>query len=52
MLFRSAHENLPEGLPWDGVPVFVGQIYINLDATSSGLYYATGHDSVSDWKQA
>lgn len=45
-------DNLPEGLPWDGVPVFVGQLYINLDATSSGLYYSTGHDSVSDWKQA
>lgn len=45
-------DNLQEGLPWDGVPVFVGQLYINLDATGSGLYYATGHDSVSDWKQA
>ena len=45
-------ENLHEGLPWDGVPVFIGQLYINLDATSGGLYYAVGHDSVSDWKQA
>lgn len=45
-------DNLPEGLPWDGVPVFIGQLYINLDATSGGLYYAVGHDSVSDWKQA
>ena len=45
-------DNLPAGLPWDGIPVFVGQIYINLDATSGGLYYATGHDAVSDWKQA
>ena len=45
-------DNLPNGLPWDGVPVFIGQIYINLDASSSGLYYAIGHDSVSDWKQA
>ena len=45
-------DNLPEGLPWDGVPVFIGQLYINLDATSGGLYYATGHDSVADWKQA
>ncbi len=45
-------ENLPEGLPWDGVPVFIGQLYINLDATSGGLYYAAGHDSVADWKQA
>ena len=45
-------DNLPNGLPWDGVPVFIGQIYINLDASSSGLYYATGHDSVADWKQA
>ena len=45
-------DNLPKGLPWDGVPVFIGQQYINLDATSAGLYYAKGHDSVSDWKQA
>lgn len=45
-------DNLPDGLPWDGVPVFIGQLYINLDATSGGLYYATGHDSVADWKQA
>ena len=44
--------NLPAGLPWDGVPVFIGQQYINLDATSAGLYYAKGHDSVGDWKQA
>ena len=45
-------DNLPAGLPWDGVPVFIGQEYINLDATSAGLYYAKGHDSVSDWRQA
>ena len=45
-------ENLPAGLPWDGVPVFIGQLYINLDAASGGLYYAVGHDSVSDWEQA
>lgn len=44
--------NLPEGLPWDGVPVFAGQLYINLDAASGGLYYATGANAVSDWKQA
>ena len=45
-------DNLPEGLPWDGVPAFIGQFYINLDASSGGLYYAKGHDAVSDWKQA
>ena len=45
-------ENIPDGLPWDGVPGFIGQFYINLDAASGGLYYAKGHDSVSDWKQA
>lgn len=44
--------NLPDGLPWDGVPAFVGQNYINLDAASGGLYYAAGVDSVADWKQA
>lgn len=45
-------ENLPEGLPWDGVPAFAGQQYVNLDAASGGLYYAAGVDSVADWKQA
>lgn len=45
-------DNIPAGLPWDGVPVFIGQLYINLDATSGGLYYAVGHDSVSNWRQA
>nr|DAG63313.1 MAG TPA: hypothetical protein [Caudoviricetes sp.] len=44
--------NLPDGLPWDGVPAFAGQQYINLDAESDGLYYAAGVDSVADWKQA
>ena len=48
----SIPDNLPAGLPWDGVPLFIGQLYINLDATSGGLYYAAGHDSVADWKQA
>lgn len=45
-------DNLPAGLPWDGVPAFVGQQYINLDAPSGGLYYATGNEKASDWKQA
>lgn len=44
--------NLPDGLPWDGVPAFAGQQYINLDAASGGLYYAAGVNSVADWKQA
>lgn len=45
-------ENLPDGLPWDGVPAFVGQLYVNLDAASGGLYYAAGNENVRDWKQA
>lgn len=45
-------DNLPDGLPWDGVPAFAGQQYINLDAASGGLYYAVGNEYVSDWKQA
>lgn len=44
--------NLPDRLPWDGLPAFAGQQYINLDAASGGLYYAAGVDSVADWKQA
>lgn len=45
-------DNLPAGLPWDGIPAFVGQQYVNLDAPSGGFYYATGIEKVSDWKQA
>ena len=44
--------NLPEGLPWDGCPMFKGQTYINLDAASGGLYYAVSVDSVNGWRQA
>lgn len=44
--------NLPEGLPWDGCPMFRGQTYINLDAASGGLYYAVSVDSVNGWRQA
>lgn len=45
-------DNLPDGLPWDGVPAFAGQQYVNLDAASGGLYYAADVNSVADWKQA
>lgn len=45
-------ENLPDGLPWDGGPAFVGQLYVNLDASSGGLYYAVSAESVNGWKQA
>lgn len=44
--------NLPEGLPWDGCPMFKGQMYINLDAASGGLYYAVSVYSVNGWRQA
>ena len=44
--------NWPAGLPWDGVPYFVGQIYINLDAASAGIYYAINNTAVSGWKNA
>ena len=39
--------NLPEGLPWDGVPVFIGQQYV--DTTNSKVYVAKGFENVSDW---
>ena len=35
-----------------GIPAFVGQMYINEDAASAGLYYAKGTSAVSDWKNA
>ena len=44
--------NLPEGLPWDGIPFFKGELYVNLDAASGGLYYAKGAGAVADWINA
>lgn len=44
--------NLPEGLPWDGIPFFKGELYANLDAASGGLYYAKGASAVADWINA
>ena len=35
-----------------GIPFFIGQQYIDTTASSSGLWYAAGTDSVSDWKKA
>lgn len=44
--------NLPDDIPWDGYPFYVGQQYINVSATSSGMYYAINNTAVSGWKQA
>lgn len=41
--------NLPDNLPWDGIPAFIGQEYINIDITSGGKYYSKGTTAVSDW---
>ena len=35
---------------WTGVPTFIGQHYINVDASEGGEYYARGTSSVSDWR--
>ena len=35
-----------------GIPAFIGQLYINTSVTSGGLYYAKGVDAVSDWCNA
>lgn len=40
-------EAIPADLPWDGVPAFVGQEY--LDTTNKKFYKAFGVSSVSDW---
>ncbi|MCR5842108.1 MAG: hypothetical protein K6G86_08550 [Bacteroidales bacterium] len=39
--------NIDDDLPWDGIPVFVGQQY--MDTTNSKLYVAFGVSSVSNW---
>jgi len=48
----TAPENWPAGLHWDGIPWFAGQVYINLDAGSAGVYYAINNTAVSGWKNA
>lgn len=42
-------DNLPAGLPWDGAPAFIGQIYIDLTANAVKVYIAKGFGAVSDW---
>lgn len=44
--------NWPADLPWDGIPYFIGELYINLDAASAGVYYAINNTAVSGWKNA
>ena len=41
--------NWPSSIPWDGVPVFIGQIYLNITATSGGAYHAVGNESIANW---
>lgn len=48
----TAPDNWPADLPWDGIPVFIGQQYIDLDAAEGGLYYAVGFTAVANWKKA
>lgn len=48
----TAPVNWPSDLPWDGVPVFIGQLYIDLDAADGGLYYAKGEGAVANWVKA
>jgi len=35
-----------------GIPAFVGQIYIDTSVASKGLYYAVNTTAVSDWRNA
>lgn len=37
---------------WNGIPCFEGQLYINISASSGGLYYAVNTTAVGGWKQA
>jgi hypothetical protein len=44
--------NWPADLPWDGIPYFKGELYVNVDAASGGLYYAKAATAVGDWINA
>ena len=41
--------NWPPELPWDGIPVFKGEFYIDVTAASGGFRYAKDNTAVSDW---
>lgn len=40
---------LPENLPWDGVPPYVGHVYIDLTTNAVGIYMAKGIAAISDY---
>ena len=44
--------NIEESLPWTGIPIFIGQLYIDISVNSGGLYYAKGQTSINDWVNA
>lgn len=50
--------NLPKHLPWSGTPEHISQRYVDVDATSGGLYYAKptlntfGYITAYTWAQA
>ena len=41
--------NLADDLPWDGIPAFLGQLYIDVTAATRGLWHAKDSTAVSDW---
>lgn len=41
--------NLSQELPWDGIPAFLGQLYIDVTAATRGLWHAKDTAAVSDW---
>lgn len=51
-----AEATIPEGWDnetmgeWTGVPMFIGQLYINTAVNTGGFYYAKGDGAISDWK--
>lgn len=44
--------NIKDDLPWDGIPAFKGEFYVDVDATADGLYYAIGASAISHWIKA
>lgn len=40
-------ENCPADLPWDGIPIYIGQVYI--DKTNKKIYIAVGISAIADW---
>ena len=42
-------DNLPADIPWDGIPPYIGHIYVDLTANAIKVYFAKGTGAIADY---